>query len=365
MNKIKGKQFFKTDKDIYDQLVQRSPSKSSILYHLKQRGLLFSHDLDKQELAETISPWFTSYFDQKFIVDELGGSGSYSKNDYSEVLLDFDSQEIKEILSDMKSDLGISFTQSGESLEVLKNYTKSDFTKNTLSQNIEKTAQIKLEKTKDNKILIRGNSDEEADRIINTFKEKIKEKHSDDYTEFKIDLSNISDPITRTNFLLKLSQSIEGYDICDMQSASIYKMNKPDSLTEADEETVGFIKRMVLNGGSVHTSSELNKLLSEEFYLTKIDWTMKGKLASDDKIDLCAEFNDYINCKEFRYALKRVYKSKDNGEHNSTGQPPTSIHKQKILPKIESSAKKIYNEIIKSQIDDNSDDKNMSEHEDN
>lgn len=73
MSKIKGLSFYKTDKDIFDQLHQRTPSKASILEHLKQRGLLISHEEEKEELAEMISPWFTSYFDQKFIVGELGG----------------------------------------------------------------------------------------------------------------------------------------------------------------------------------------------------------------------------------------------------------------------------------------------------
>jgi hypothetical protein len=100
MNNIKLRQYYKTDRDIYDQLVQKTPSKSSILEHLKYRGLLFSSQESKQELAERISPWFTSFFDQKCIVDDLGGSGSQKKHNYSEVLVDFDLEEIKDVLTE-------------------------------------------------------------------------------------------------------------------------------------------------------------------------------------------------------------------------------------------------------------------------
>lgn len=154
MNNIKLRQYYKTDRDIYDQLVQKAPSKSSILDHLKYRGLLFSNQESKHELAERISPWFTSFFDQKCIVDDLGGSGSQKKHNYSEVLVDFDLEEIKSILTDTKSEFGFTTKQLNNSLEITHSYTKSDFTKNALSQNIQKTGEIKIEKTADNKILM-------------------------------------------------------------------------------------------------------------------------------------------------------------------------------------------------------------------
>ena len=73
MNKVKGNQFYTNDKDIRDQLFQRTPGLTSILNHLKQRGLLFSPAENKLDLVQDICPWFTSFFDKNFIIDELGG----------------------------------------------------------------------------------------------------------------------------------------------------------------------------------------------------------------------------------------------------------------------------------------------------
>lgn len=363
MNNIKLRQYYKTDRDIYDQLVQKSPSKPSILEHLKFRGLLFSNQEDKQELAERISPWFTSFFDQKCIVDDLGGNGSQRKHNYSEVLVDFDIEEIKNILIDTKSEFDFTTKQLNNSLEITHSYTKSDFTKNALSQNIQKTGEIKIEKTADNKILIRTNSDEKANQIVEVIKQKIKEKHEDAYDDFEIDLSTIIDPETRTKFLLDTVQHIEDYEIIDMKSASINMTNKPNSLEEADEEVVSFIKKIVLNGGAVHQSNELANLLKKGFYLTKVEWTMVHKLASGDKIDLYAEFEDPVNCTGFKYALQRVYPSKGNGEYNVTGKPPSEIERSTILPKLEKSAKQSYIAILEEVANNNSSNNTPSEDE--
>lgn len=182
MSKIKGLSFYKTDKDIFDQLHQRTPSKASILEHLKQRGLLISHEEEKEELAEMISPWFTSYFDQKFIVGELGGGNSQKKHNSTEIMLDYNTQDIQSILKDMKKEMGFAINQAKDgSFSITETYTKADFTKNVLSQNTQKTAEIKIEKTAEGKILVRTNADEKANKITEAIKEKLKEKNTDSY----------------------------------------------------------------------------------------------------------------------------------------------------------------------------------------
>lgn len=224
MSKIKGLSFYKTDKDIFDQLHQRTPSKASILEHLKQRGLLISHEEEKEELAEMISPWFTSYFDQKFIVGELGGGNSQKKHNSTEIMLDYNTQDIQSILKDMKKEMGFAINQAKDgSFSITETYTKADFTKNVLSQNTQKTAEIKIEKTAEGKILVRTNADEKANKITEAIKEKLKEKNTDSYEEFEINLSTLTEPADRTRFFIELINNIDGYNLKDVTSAFINK----------------------------------------------------------------------------------------------------------------------------------------------
>lgn len=343
MSKIKGLSFYKTDKDIFDQLVQKTPSKSSVLEHLKQRGLLFSHLEDMQELAETISPWFTSYFDQKFIVGELGGGTSKKKHNSLEIELDYKKSDIDSILQELKKECEFQVSKNkNNSFDITKNYTKADFTKNSLSQNTQKSAEIKIEETENGNILIRSNTDEQATKIIGLFKEKLKEKNADDYKEFEINLSIVAKPDDRTKFFIELINGIDDYELVDVASALI---NKFTITQEADEDIVGFIKKIALDGDSVHTSSEFNRLTNDGFYITKIEWTIKSCSSTGDKIDLLAEFSDTTNCSDFKYSIKRIYSLKENGEYNS-GKPPSEMERMIILPKIELSAKKSYGKIM-------------------
>lgn len=342
MSKIKGLSFFKTDKDIFDQLTQRTPSKTSVLEHLKQRGLLVSYQEERQDLAEMISPWFTSYFDQKFIINELGGGNSQKKHNSTEILLDYNIQDIHDILREIKKDNSFNIVKNNNgSFNITETYTKVDFTKNVLSQNTQKTAEIKIEKTEQGRILIRTNADEKANTITEAIKEKMKEKNVDNYQEFEINLSTITEPANRTQFFLELISNIDGYDLTDVTSAFI---NKNATQEEADEETVGFIKKIALNGDSVHTSSEFQSLTKDGFYLTKIEWTIQSEVTTGDKIDLSAEFTDTINCSGFKYGVKRVYTAKGNAEYTA-GKPPSESDRTVILPKIELSARQSYDTI--------------------
>lgn len=342
MNKIKGLSFFKTDKDIFDQLTQRTPSRTSVLEHLKQRGLLVSHQEERQDLAEMISPWFTSYFDQKFIVNELGGGNSQKKHNSTEIVLDYNAQDIHDILREIKKDNSFNIVKNKNgSFNITETYTKVDFTKNVLSQNTQKTAEIKIEKTEQGKILIRTNADDKANTITEAIKEKIKEKNADSYQEFEINLSTITEPANRTQFFLELINNIDGYKLIDVTSAFI---NKNTMQEEVDEETVGFIKKIALNGDSVHTSSEFQRLTKDGFYLTKIEWTIQSEVTTGDKIDLSAEFTDTTNCSGFKYGVKRVYTAKNNGEYTA-GKPPSESDRTVILPKIELSARQSYGTI--------------------
>lgn len=127
----------------------------------------------------------------------------------------------------------------------------------------------------------------------------------------------------------------------DVTSAFI---NKSATQQEADEEVVGYIKKIALDGDSVHTSGEFQRLTNDGFYLTKIEWTVQSEKATGDKIDLLAEFTDTVNCSGFKYGIKRVYSIKDNGEYNS-GKTPSDSDRTVILPKIELSARQSYDKI--------------------
>lgn len=340
--------FYKHDKDISDALKQKTPSKNKLQDHLKTKGLLLSTEDDKEDIAEYIAPWFTSFFDQKFIVEEKGGGNTQKKYNNVEVASEYDSEALKDILKDIKrdKDLGMNFTiKSFENSTIIEDsYTTPDFTKNVLSQNIPKTAEIEIIKTPEGKTLIRSNNDEYAKKISSIVRSKLREKNPESYDEFVVSFSAITDSTIRTNFFLNLTKDIEGYKITDMKSVAVGKIDGADSNEYEDEEdkTLGYIKRVMLNGGSVHQSPELMSLLDKGFYITRIEWTMESDLLSGEKIDLYAEFKDTDKCSDFMYAIQKVYTRKQDGSFTVVGKSPSSMDNKGILPKIESSAKKAF-----------------------
>lgn len=352
MSKIKGSMFYKHDKDISDALKQKTPSKNKLQNYLKNKGLLLSTEDTKEEIAEYIAPWFTSFFDQKFIVEEKGGGNTQKKYNNVEIDYEYDNNDLKEILKSIKRDknLDMNFTvTSHENSTIIEDsYTVPDFTKNTLSQNIPKTAEIEIIKTSEGKTLIRLNNDEHAKKISSIIRNKLREKNPESYKEFVIDFSAITDSTIRTEFFFDLTRNIEGYKTTDMKSVAVDKIDGSDSYEYQDEDededdkTLGYIKRVMLNGGSVHQSPELMSLLDKEFYITRIEWTMESELLSGDKLDLYAEFKDTDNCSDFIYAIQKVYTRKQDGDFTVTGKSPSSMDNKVILPKIENSAKEAF-----------------------
>lgn len=357
MSKIKGRLFYKHDKDIWDQLIQQTPSKKSTLNYLKSRGLLLSTDNDKEYIAEYVAPWFTSFFDLNFFVEESGGAYSRKRFISSEVLLDYNENNIKEIIKHLNTDSDINMTirKNGDSFSLNDVYMTADFTKNALSQNITNIAEIEIKKTDDNKILIRSNNDDKARKITSRIKEKLKEDNQDTYDEFLISFSTLTNPKARTEFFLEILKHIDGYETIDMKSAAIGKLNSTSIDEALDEKEVSSINRVVLNGESVHYSPELSNLLKKGFYITRIEWTMVSNLQSGDKIDLYAEFRDPNNCSDFMYALQRVYNGKGDGTYNLNGKSPSHMENLAIIPKLEYSAKKAF-ELITQQYEQSSND---------
>lgn len=342
MSSIKGRLFYKHDKDIWDQLIQQTPSKKSTLNYLKSRGLLLSPEDNKEYIAEYISPWFTSFFDLNFFVEESGGAFSRKRFISSEVLLDYNESNIRELVRSLNNDPDINATikKNGDSFSLNDVYTTADFTKNALSQNITKVAEVEIKKTADNKILIRSNNDERARKITSKLKEQLRQNNQENYDEFLISFATLTNPKARTEFFLEILKHIDGYETTDMKSVAIGKLNTiTTDESELDAKGVGLIKRIVLNGESVHHSKELTNLLTKGFYITRIEWTMISDQLSGDKIDLYAEFRDQNNCSDFMYALQKVYSSKGDGNHNVNGKSPSHIENMNILPKIEYSAK--------------------------
>ena len=354
MSKLKGSMFYKHDKDISDALKQKTPSKNKLQNHLKNRGLLLSTEDTKEDIAEYIAPWFTSYFDQKFIVEEKGGGNTQKKYNNVEIDSEYDNNDLKDILKSIKrdKDLDMNFTvTSYENSTIIEDsYTEPDFTKNTLSQNIPKTAEIEIIKTSEGKTLIRSNNDEYAKKISSIIRNKLREKNPESYKEFVIDFSAITDSTIRTEFFFNLTKNVQGYKTTDMKSVAVDKIDSAESYEygseegkeDEDDRTLGYIKRVMLNGGSVHQSPELMSLLDKGFYITRIEWTMESNLTSGEKLDFYAEFRDTDNCSDFMYAIQKVYTRKQDGNFTVTGKSPSTMDNKVILPNIESSAKEAF-----------------------
>lgn len=347
MNRIKKSLFFKDDKDVYDALVQKTPSKKILLNHLKNRGLLLSEDEDKTGIAEYISPFFTGFFDQKFIVDANNDTKSNKKFASVGLDVDYDYSELKKICDSIKKqEDGLIIQKHGDNIKITQSYTKPDYSKNVLSQNTPRMVEIEIEKNLDGTVLVRSNNDEQAAAIVSKIKKCVKEKHADEYNEFNISFSALASPVARTKFFSNLIKSIKGYRLTNVKMVAVSKESRSMVSDEDADTKLGYIRKAVLNGGSVNSSEEFLRLVESGFYVTRIEWTIESDMNSGDKIDLYAEFKNIEDCSDFIYSLQRVYKRKDNGDFLSSGSSPSDIENSVMLPKIELAAKISYESIL-------------------
>ena len=178
---------------------------------------------------------------------------------------------------------------------------------------------------------------------------KIQDKSID---RFEISLETIIQPNLRSQFFQDLMNGLTGYEVDDVTNVVLNRSGSEESDSDDEDQNIdtGFVKKAVLNGEGVNTSSIFSQLHNKGYYISRIAWSAIPENRIGDRIIVEAFFKNADSCTDFSYNIKGINNQKGN-EYNITIRPANSLEKQKISELIEISAEKAYYKIVSVEVD--------------
>ena len=347
--------FIPSDKNIFDALQHKKIRHAEALKFLRNRGILVSSKLDKNELSKIISQLAFDYHDYLNLTKLLENPNRKEKTTQTIIKTSTNNDEL------VKACQNIHKQESGdESYKVIKKenstvlvvtYTDIDFTKTELRQRSIKKCEIELQSNND-EITVRMPATKKGREIADKIKTSLSEIVGAELEEEVISLENFILPEARSLFFDELIKSISDYKLEDVSSVDVYHEidSLDDNLDDDDEEIsssyAGFIRKAALAGGGVLESAEFNQLHSSGFFICKIVWTVVDMIPGGDIIELEAQFGKPSSCTDFKYLVRGVKNYNDRTKtHNITKRPPSRVETNAFNNRLEQAAKFAFKKI--------------------
>jgi hypothetical protein len=181
MTNSKGpSQYFFTDKNIFDGLMQGKPkvTRSKLIDFLRQRGIFISSDATQKDIALYISTTFIDYYDFQSILELRGNVQRKEKITSSTVKANATSEAIVEICQQVRNKLigegeVCKATTHGSTTVIEISYEDVDYSKTDLIQRSNRKIEIEVEKKDDDTIIFRHPANEKAEHISSLLVENL------------------------------------------------------------------------------------------------------------------------------------------------------------------------------------------------
>ncbi|MDF7630476.1 hypothetical protein PUG46_14490 [Erwiniaceae bacterium L1_55_4] len=346
-----------TDKALFDALNQKQITLTEIQDLFIERGTIISKKTPRKELARRYSRMTHDYYEHQKIANLLGGQTRTEKITCVRIKTDISRNKIIEAAEKLKEEISdqddyCKILLDGPRILVNIRYLSTDYGKSDFKQAINKEALIEIEPIDDGYSIRRPDNEnlEAYEEILLNHISTIQNEKSDesniDLNINEITLFQNTSADVRTLFFDKLIRTLEGYELLDVTDAYVYHP-KPETLEaeEGNTETGVHVSRASLKGEGVLNSDELSDLYDRGFYIWKIKWKVKEKLADPDIFELEAQFGDPLNCTNFSYLVKGVRKYKANGQYFSKPQKIIGKEAERFNKLIENRAYSIIMEI--------------------
>ncbi|WP_338909823.1 hypothetical protein WDB99_14045 [Serratia marcescens] len=355
-----------TDKALFDALNQTKVTHDDMKSLFFKRGMIISKDTKRKALALDFSRYFHGFDDYKRLSEILGTVGRKERvsSNIINTTLEKDNIEaaIKLVCEDLQKDGDqTDFIYTDKGIEVKIKYVKLDYKMSEFRQSSSREATILIEQNDSGEFTTRfpqnAKSREFNEKLVN----KIKEENTD--TTISVDeitLESVKDHEQRTDFFKELIDKIPNHTRIDVSDVyvthpALEERNKASDIDDDDDDeddnnptvdTGYHISKASLKGRGVLGSKELNDLLSQGFYITKIVWvSVVTGLIDSNKYEFEAQFVDPDNCTLFSYLIRGQYKYKSVGEY--TNRQNVEKDKEVLLSSlIESAAREISDKII-------------------
>lgn len=349
--------YIPSDKNIYDALQHKKIRHSDIINFLRNRGILLSLEVSKDELSKVFSNLTIDYHDYLLITKLLENPNRKEKTTRATFKTSSDDSTVLKACQkiaklNISSDSYKVVKREGSTVVVVT-YVDIDFTKTELRQKSTKQCEVEIQ-TGNNEITVRMPANKKGKEISDKIKNELSTMTGSKIEEEVISLENITDAEDRTLFFYELIRSIPNYKIEDVSTVDFYHdISDLNEESEDEEKFSGFIRKAVLAGGGVLESPEFNQLHSRGFFISRIVWTVVDEVQSGDKVELEAQFGNPSNCTDFKYLVRGIYNYNDNKiGYNLTRRSPSKTETNDFNNRLEKSAKIAFDKVIEKYVED-------------
>lgn len=346
--------FVPSDKNVFDALLQKKITHSSLISFLQARGIFISPSTEKHELVNIISSLTLDYFDYIWITHQLENPNRKEKSTYTVIKSDINALEINKACEEIKKDINT----SGESLKIERTskttklvitYIDTDFSKTELNQRTTKTCEIDLQ-TDNSELIVKRPANKKSQEILAKLLLSFEKQKETKIEEFNISLESFVEAEARSFFFDQLIKSIGGFEFDNVSSVDVF--HDVDSLGDDDDDDTSsrlgsYITKAALAGSGVLQSKEFNQLHKENFFISKIVWTAISTSKDGDKIELEALFGDASTCSDFKYLVRGVYRYNERSSaHNVTKKSATLSENHEYGGLLRKAAEKAYQDVL-------------------
>ncbi|HDL8392393.1 TPA: hypothetical protein PXR23_004051, partial [Yersinia enterocolitica] len=268
---MKGRNlFFATEKNIYDALHHKRITTSILSDILLRKGIILCEETTKEELIEEVCRLPHCYedlqslkelvqkYDQRESLTKVTLNTETTQNDLKKAI-----DIVKKIYAtDKNGSISLNANKDGSILIDL-NYQDIDLSKTELRQIDNRNVSIEF-KLDDDKVNIRMPQTAKAREVVDLIQKQLSKIQDKSIDIFEISLETIIQPNLRSQFFQDLMNGLTGYEVDDVTNVVLNRSGSEESDSDSDDEDqnidTGFVKKAVLNGEGVNTSSIFSQL---------------------------------------------------------------------------------------------------------
>lgn len=337
------------DKDVSDILSESKVPLERLRQLARMRGMVLSAEDSRAEVIARIARLPFGLRQVKELLEVVSTPERRDGQTVSKVVTRCGSADVRKVLDALISERQESQqekysppTQVGKNtLRIAVSYPEVDVGKSRLAQRIMRDVWIEIDHTPSG-LTIRCSDQGRARQIVTGFIDRLNKVAPCE--EITIDLSEVENAKTRTEFILKVMGGVNGFlrdNVRRLRASRLPSAARKDSEDEDEERTTveredfeASVRKVILTGERIDKSPYYRQLEGSGFFLSEASW-----IARNDRKGILAEFEigfgDDENAKRFYYCVPRVFEMTSRGVYLKNGKKPTGDRLKELTQLLE------------------------------
>lgn len=364
--------YYADDRDIYDLIMSsvKYYSNSTLISIAKKRGILLSHEDDRQELAKRLSSMSYNWDEISELLTQTESPDRREMVTSSTHISDATLEDMQEIVKKVAASRELfqdeiyshKFYNNGNLLRLKVTYTEPDYSKNRMIQRRMKIITMDIQR-KDGDLYIRREANDRSEKIFNEIIREVKTPPKILDPHHFISLETEKNPDIRTNFFIRLMYDMDDFKLNDIVYLDVDRIHSDprgdeheDSEDDGEDEGIetveripnmkeeakalaGIVESASLRGTNLLLASEYIGMREKGFFISHAVWKSSHEIKNGRLVEFHAGFSDGPRGSGFKFAVRGVYERNKDGTFQTTRHTPTEEIQNYYLEEIEHSAK--------------------------